>query len=458
LQIALLLIGAVVVLGVLVFNWIQERRFRKQAAAAFQTPVRDALLERKARPRDDAGRIEPELREPALGELELSPKHDGLYEPNLKIESGPVDVASSRLDASTILGDARRPADAGTEAPQPEVASGSPQPLPPAMEPAPASVLAHAAPLTDALSKMTAAYVASASGAQARPVPRSSPQLGAGGKAPMPASPYDELIEYRVRIGGGNIQASLFGDAISHSRHFGKRTRWLGLPVEGDAWEEMQPWRDTHYKEVQAAMQLADRNGAAPEEDLTALCGLLQKIAQAHGLKIACDDVAQAIERAQVIDRFCVDVDVLIGLNIVARGDSALNLSKVLKEAENAGMELGADGVYQLLDNRGELLYALYNHDAEPFSRDTTIQQESQGVTLQFDVPRVPDGLKVFDSMVAFGRKLANEVGGLLVDDNLRPLTDTGIEKIRSQLTHIYERMETRGVPSGSRRALRLFS
>jgi FtsZ-interacting cell division protein ZipA len=59
--------------------------------------------------------------------------------------------------------------------------------------------------------------------------------------------------------------------------------------------------------------------------------------------------------------------------------------------------------------------------------------------------------------MVAFGRKLANEVGGILVDDNLRPLTDTGIEKIRSQLVKIYERMEARGVPSGSRRALRLF-
>jgi len=60
--------------------------------------------------------------------------------------------------------------------------------------------------------------------------------------------------------------------------------------------------------------------------------------------------------------------------------------------------------------------------------------------------------------MVAFGRKLANEVGGILVDDNLRPLTDAGIEKIRVQLIQIYERMEARGVPSGSRRALRLFS
>ena len=91
---------------------------------------------------------------------------------------------------------------------------------------------------------------------------------------------------------------------------------------------------------------------------------------------------------------------------------------------------------------------------AVPYER----RDEVPAAALMVDVPRVPDGLKVFDGMVAFGRKLANETGGILVDDNLRPLTDTGIEKIRNQLMHIYERMEARGVPSGSRRSLRLFS
>ena len=38
LQIWLLVIGVAIVVAVLVFNWIQERRFRKQADAAFQTP------------------------------------------------------------------------------------------------------------------------------------------------------------------------------------------------------------------------------------------------------------------------------------------------------------------------------------------------------------------------------------------------------------------------------------
>jgi FtsZ-interacting cell division protein ZipA len=271
-------------------------------------------------------------------------------------------------------------------------------------------------------------------------------------------APYDELIEYRIRIGSDGILANVFADAFNQARTLGKAVRWIGQPVGATQWEEVQPWRDVHYQQVVVTMQLADRNGAVQEDQLTALCDLLQTTAQTHGLHVACDNVVEALERAQAIDRFCVDVDVLIGLNVVARGEGAVNLTRIVREAESSGMVLGVDGVFQLLDSRGEPLYALCNHDAEPFSAMVIDGQTSQGVTLQFDVPRVPDGLKVFDGMVAFGRKLANEVGGILVDDNLRPLTDTGIEKIRTQLMHIYERMEARGVPSGSRRSLRLFS
>lgn len=408
LQVWLLVIGAAVVVAVLLFNWSQERRFRKQADAAFQTQMGDALSHPAAVPRERHNRVEPALREPAFdagGGHELAEVH----EPRLHIDGDIPPVGS--VD------------DAGASAPAPIL---KPEPSPAAAATAPSASL--------------------------RPTPATSPSITA-----KPA-PYDELIEYHVRIGSEGVLANVFADAFNQTRTLGKTVRWLGLPVGASDWEDVQPWRDVHYQQVVVTLQLADRNGAVQEDQLSALCELLQATAQAHGLRIACDDTADALERAQAIDRFCVDVDVLIGLNVVARGEAAVNLTRIVREAEASSMVLGVDGVYQLLDSRGEPLYALCNHDAEPFSATAIEGQTSQGVTLQFDVPRVPDGLKVFDGMVAFGRKLANEVGGILVDDNLRPLTDTGIEKIRVQLTHIYERMEARGVPSGSRRALRLFS
>jgi FtsZ-interacting cell division protein ZipA len=396
LQIGLLVIGAVIVAAVLLFNWVQERRFRKQADTAFQAPVGDALMQPGAVPRDMHKRVEPALHEPVFD--------------------------TGGLDELAEAGEPRLRIDA---APSPAVAPPAPLAAAPDLR-APSSV--------------------------------SPPPASPRPAAPPVAAPYDELIEYRVRIGSEGVRADVFADAFNHARSLGKAVRWMGLPVGAAEWEEIQPWREVHYQQVVVTMQLADRNGAVQEDQLSALCAMLQSTAQTHSLRIACGDEAEAIERAQAIDRFCVDVDVLIGLNVVARGEGAVNLTRIVHEAESSGMVLGVDGVFQLLDSRGEPLYALCNHDAEPFSATVIEGQTSQGVTLQFDVPRVPDGLKVFDGMVAFGRKLANEVGGILVDDNLRPLTDSGIEKIRTQLTQIYERMEARGVPSGSRRALRLFS
>jgi hypothetical protein len=382
LQIGLLVVGAAVVVAVLAFNWIQERRFRRQADAAFQGPVPDALMQ-DATPRETHERVEPSLQEQVL-DADAPPVH---------------------LD--TVL----------------PVSGGAAAPAAATLRSAPAAER-HSASLTSA----------------------------------APAAPYDELIEYRARLGSDGVMADVFTEAFNQTRSLGKAVRWIGLPVGASAWEEVLPWRDVRYQQVMVTMQLADRNGAVQEEQLAALCEILQTMAQTHGLRLSCDDMVDALERAQAIDRFCVDVDVLIGLNVVARGEGAVNLTRIVHEAESSGMVLGGDGVFQLLDSRGEPLYALCNHDAEPFAGEAVEGQTSQGVTLQFDVPRVPDGLKVFDGMVAFGRKLASETGGILVDDNLRPLTDTGIEKIRSQLVQIYERMEARGVPSGSRRSLRLFS
>jgi len=402
LQIGLLLIGVLIVVGVLLFNWIQERRFRKQADAAFQAPLADALMRPGAVPREASKRIEPALKEPVFDAVRAR-EVAGVNEPHLS-----VDVDRPQMNAVPV-------------------------------------------PVAEAaMAERTAASLSTA----APPVPAAPPRPTAA----VPPAPYDELIEYRIRIGSDGVQASVFADVFNQARSLGKTMRWAGLPVGAAEWDDIQPWRDVRYQQVVVTMQLADRNGAVQEDQLAALCDMLQTVAQVHGLRIACDDVVDALERAQAIDRFCVDVDVLIGLNVVARGEGTVNLTRIEQAAADTGMVLGVDGAFQLLDSRGEPLYALCNHDAEPFSAEAVEGQTSQGVTLQFDVPRVPDGLKVFDGMVAFGRKLANEVGGILVDDNLRPLTDTGIEKIRTQLMHIYERMEARGVPSGSRRALRLFS
>jgi FtsZ-interacting cell division protein ZipA len=309
LQIWLLVIGAAIVVAVVVFNWIQERRFRKQAEAAFQAPEVDALKQAGAMPRVMHNRSEPALREPVFDADRVSPV-DEANEPRWHIEA-----EQPQTD----------------EAPAREHAMPAPIPVPaPAQPPAPGPTHVTPNPFM-------------------QPPPASSAVAG-------PPAPYDELIEYRIRIGSEGVLANVFADAFNHARTLGKAVRWVGLPVGATEWEEVQPWRDVHYQRVVITMQLADRNGAVHEEQLSALCNALQATAQAHGLQVACDDEVDALERAQAIDRFCVNVDVLIGLNVVARGEGAVNLTRIVREAEDSGMVLGADGVFQLIDSRGEPL------------------------------------------------------------------------------------------------------
>jgi FtsZ-interacting cell division protein ZipA len=55
-------------------------------------------------------------------------------------------------------------------------------------------------------------------------------------------------------------------------------------------------------------------------------------------------------------------------------------------------------------------------------------------------------------------KQMASSLGGQVVDDNRRPLSDAGIARIKQQLADIYAQMEARQIKSGSVRALRLFS
>ena len=100
LQISLLLIGAVIVLAVLVFNWFQERRYRKQAGAAFQRPAADPLVQPAAAPRRGGERVEPALREPDFGGADALDGGSVLDEPRLSID----------LDDAVVADEAPSPA------------------------------------------------------------------------------------------------------------------------------------------------------------------------------------------------------------------------------------------------------------------------------------------------------------------------------------------------------------
>jgi FtsZ-interacting cell division protein ZipA len=79
-------------------------------------------------------------------------------------------------------------------------------------------------------------------------------------------------------------------------------------------------------------------------------------------------------------------------------------------------------------------------------------------VTALFDVPRVNASPAAFRRFIDFAHQLEQALGGVLVDDNRKPIGQAALEAIGQQLEGIHQTMAARGIPAGGPLALRLFS
>ncbi|WP_124950129.1 cell division protein ZipA C-terminal FtsZ-binding domain-containing protein [Sulfuriferula thiophila] len=278
-------------------------------------------------------------------------------------------------------------------------------------------------------------------------------------EAELPAPPVDPLLEYAITIQVVDaIPSAAFATLIDSQRDTGKPVRWWGYVDKQGSWVEISPWREQAFTDVAIVVQLADRAGPVTENQLFNLTHEAQQLASRFNGIASWHDIAPILVKAAKLDQFCVDVDVLIGLNVVSLDGATFNGAQIAELAEAAGMTLDNAGVYQRRSERGEIVYALCNHEDTPFSADQMNSVQTHGVTLLFEVPRVDNGLAAFAELAQFGQQLANALGGKLVDDNIRPLSPAGVEKIQTQLVHIYQAMEAHDIPAGGRRALRLFN
>jgi FtsZ-interacting cell division protein ZipA len=114
--------------------------------------------------------------------------------------------------------------------------------------------------------------------------------------------------------------------------------------------------------------------------------------------------------------------------------------------------------VFCLRTDEGALLYTMSNLDPVPLTPENIRTIGVRGVTLLLDVPKTAHTVRVFDQMLSLARQWATSLGGVVVDDYRRPLTDEGAEGIRKLLRDLYGKMEAAQVPAGSDKALRLFS
>ena len=244
---------------------------------------------------------------------------------------------------------------------------------------------------------------------------------------------------------------------MTRAKRIGKPVLWEGL-TEGhwQAMAENQTYGSAgaEVRELRVALQLADRRGAATREEIQYFLDLVNEVAasvSAVSQRVPLDDT---VARARELDTFCADSDIEIAINIVGKGGVTFAPSKVRDLAEAAGMTLFGDDVYVFCDDNDDVLFTLRNMDGAPANRPVAY---FAGLTLALDVPRVEQGVIVFERMFALANQLARELGGEVVDDNRKSLTAPAVSVIKKTLGDIAAAMEARGIAPGSPTAKRLF-
>jgi hypothetical protein len=171
-------------------------------------------------------------------------------------------------------------------------------------------------------------------------------------------------------------------------------------------------------------MQMVDRSGSVTEPELAGFCQQVSHFAEEHDAAVSFPQRQQKLVAARELDRFCADVDVLIGINVVPR--QAVEGTRLRSFVEAGGLQLEPDGAFHYLADSGNTLYSLMAADQMPFTFHTLLDKSFPALTLLFDVPRVAGGVEVFDRAVLFAKQLAVEFDAQLVDDNRRVLSDVG--------------------------------
>jgi hypothetical protein len=267
-----------------------------------------------------------------------------------------------------------------------------------------------------------------------------------------------DALDYSVELYASEpIPAAALEQLLRAVGPLAARMRLEGRAHAGAAWTALDRTGYGSCAHVRASLQLVDRRGVIGKQDLIVFQSAAARCAASLSASASIPEAEPFLARARELDAFCAEVDVAVGINIVAPPGRPFLGTRLRGLAEAAGLRL-ADGAFVYPDGHGGARFSLENQEQTRLLGEALRNLQTAGITLVLDVPRLGDGLAAFEEMVGVGRKLALSLGGTLVDDNSVPVTDAGLEQIRAQLRAIYAGMQARGIPAGSPAALRLFS
>jgi len=413
LQMGLIGIGIAIIVGVIIYNKVQEHRARKEVERAFSGPFDDVLMKTASAAGETAEKTKAK-KEPEVFSNESMHSREATFEKGLK---------------EPVLG----------EEPAPDTHERAVD-TPPLEDPVlPAS---EVAPEADAgpVSEVIPAETKSASEA----IREHGRDAG-----------IDDLIDYAVSL---NLEEPVRGDKIlpllQTLRVIGnKPVHYMGLVKETKGEEAMEEWQTiTHssvYHQLLAGVQMANRKNALNEIEYSEFILRLGELADKIGAEPNVPDMQEVIQIARSLYQFVAEHDARLGVNVKTNG-APWAIDTLTLVLERQGFELRPDNQYVMRDASGALLFTLST--SEPPASPTISK-----VTLLMDVPCVMQERDPFNVMLQCAKALCERLDGSLVDDGNNVLTDDILKEIGEQVNSFYEEMKAMSIPAGSTRALRLF-
>jgi len=233
---------------------------------------------------------------------------------------------------------------------------------------------------------------------------------------------------------------------------YGQRYRtnfWSVLQHDSDA---------TQYADLKLAIQLIDDRGPIGESELNAFTQVALKLADAlHRPSTFSIQFEQALARAQELEKFRDEYDVIAGVNVVTDAHTPFKGPAILAAAERLGLQFGPMNIFHVKRD-GRPIYSISNlYKPGAFNPNEWEVTRTAGLALFMSVPTVRHPAEAFEQMMQTATGLCTFLGGRLLDQDLRPLTDKGIAAIRAQIDALDANMREFGIPAGGDSARRLF-
>ncbi|MEO5694589.1 MAG: cell division protein ZipA C-terminal FtsZ-binding domain-containing protein [Usitatibacter sp.] len=236
------------------------------------------------------------------------------------------------------------------------------------------------------------------------------------------------------------------------------RGQACSVHVEGivdEQWHPIESSPRSSWRELRVGLQLASRNGPLGEDEIDRFNRSIAAFAASVGAVSQREAPNAAAARARDLDRFCADADIEVAINVIGQFGATFAVSRVKSLAMESGMSETVSGDLASFAADGTPEFVLRRFD-DPQAKAAAAYYT--GITFALDLPQVTEPSVALAEMVRLAQGFAEQLGGQLVDDNRRPLTEAGLLSIRRSLEKIVQDMDAHGIPAGSTLARRLFS